>query len=175
MITTLDSWIEEEWRPVEGCPYEVSNQGRVRRIRPGGRTWPGRVLRPFRSGKGNYLYVALAPEGRNRRVHRFVLEAFRGPCPDGHMANHINGDRADNRLENLEWVTASQNARDGKGPSRLEASQVSEIKRRLGEGESQVSISNDYGVVPATIGAIARGITWTDIHPDDLPPTPRVV
>lgn len=43
------------------------------------------------------------------RVNRLVLEAFVGPCPDGHESNHKDGIKSNNDSENLEWVTHSEN------------------------------------------------------------------
>jgi hypothetical protein len=46
---------------------------------------------------------------KNKLVHRLVLEAWVGPCPDGCVTNHKNGIKTDNRLENLEYCTQSEN------------------------------------------------------------------
>lgn len=103
----------EEWRPVVGFEglYEVSDQGRVRSApRPKTR---GGLLRPggHRSG---HLHVVLSRAGRvcTRQVHRLVLEAFTGPCPEGQECRHLNGDPADNRHVNLCWGTRSENVQD---------------------------------------------------------------
>jgi hypothetical protein len=98
---------EELWLPVPGFDhYEVSNQGRVRSHRRGG----GRILRPGPSNYG-HLSVVLG-RGNTRMVHQLVLFAFVGPRPPGHDARHIDGDPANNRLENLCWGTRSENIRD---------------------------------------------------------------
>ena len=49
-----------------------------------------------------------------RRVHREVWEQANGPIPDGYEIDHINGQRADNRLENLRLVTRQENMRNAK-------------------------------------------------------------
>lgn len=64
-----------------------------------------------------YCRVQLrANQGRGRRltryVHRLVLEAFIGPCPDGQQALHGDRDTANNRLTNLRWGTPAENAAD---------------------------------------------------------------
>jgi hypothetical protein len=76
-----------------------------------GRRW--RRLRPVR-GRNGYLLVTLCT-GRARRnffIHRLVLLAFVGPCPPGIQCRHLNGSPADNRVENLAWGTAKEDADD---------------------------------------------------------------
>lgn len=100
----------ECWRPVRGGHYEVSDLGRVRRAVPGNGTWPGRILKPKRD-KDGYLLVSLSIDGQisTEKVHRLVAEAFIGPYPTGLQVNHRNGDKTDNRVNNLEYVTAKEN------------------------------------------------------------------
>lgn len=94
----------EEWRPVLGWPYEISSMGRVRRK-------DGRLMSLTRHGHG-YLQAWMRNAGKRHKeyVHRLVAFAFLGapPNPDCH-ADHINGERADNRMENLRWLTPAQN------------------------------------------------------------------
>lgn len=112
-----------QWMPVVGYEgkYEVSDQGLVRSLdrlvschKVFVRTQRGRVLSagPWRKG---YLSVCLADDGKKKTtfVHHLVLEAFVGPRPSpDYEGCHNNGDRLDNRAENLRWDTASANQRD---------------------------------------------------------------
>lgn len=72
-------------------------------------------LEPFALKQGDhpqgYKKVQVkTPQGiKNKLVHRLVLEAWVGPCPEGCVTNHKNGDKQDNRLENLEYCTQSEN------------------------------------------------------------------
>lgn len=112
----------ETWRPVVGYEgyYEVSDMGRVRSverlaIRKNGR--PHRVRSAVRKPKAlpkGHLAVTLVRDTqlRSHTVHKLVLEAFVGTRPEGSMCRHLNGDPADNRLENLTWGTASENQSD---------------------------------------------------------------
>jgi hypothetical protein len=102
----------EEWRPIQrfqGC--EVSNLGRVRSSRPShkGHTRSLRVLKGT-IGKNGYHYVNL--DGIPKTVHRFTLEAFIGPRPEGMEACHGDGIRSNNRLSNLRWDTPKANYED---------------------------------------------------------------
>ncbi len=114
----------ENWKQVEGFPrYWISDRGRMMSL-PSTR-WsatveqgPGPRLMRIRTDWCGYPIVAISRGGRMRRekfsrtVHRLVLETFRGPCPDGMEARHLNGIKTDNRLVNLEWSTHAENMRD---------------------------------------------------------------
>lgn len=109
---------DEEWRAVPGWVgfYEVSNLGRVKslaRIDPLGRPWPECILVHEVKSNGRHR-IKLSGEGRSERrhVHRVVLEAFVGPCPDGFESCHWNDDPGDNRLINLRWDTKTANSLD---------------------------------------------------------------
>lgn len=99
-----------EWKPVKDYEgyYEVSNQGEIRRIKAGKGARLGQCLRP-KTARNGYREVVLAKDTVKtcKLVHRLVAEAFHGPS-DLHV-NHINSDKADNRAENLEWCTRSEN------------------------------------------------------------------
>lgn len=127
----------EQWRPVGSFPaYEVSNLGRVRsfaRNRPmRGRQADGsRLLSPVPQPSG-HLTVSLFRDGvaRSRFVHRLVLEAFVGPCPDGLEACHgPDPDPTNNCLRNLRWDTRAENSADR---VRQGTAQTSEHRRLVG-------------------------------------------
>lgn len=107
----------EKWKPVEGFPrYEVSNMGRVRsNCCKNGRKLHY-LLKPLLRPKGYYsvkLCKKKSETGRLyfscKQVHRLVAHAFLGQCPQGYVVDHINGDCIDNRLENLRYVSRSEN------------------------------------------------------------------
>lgn len=114
--------MSEIWKPVVGYEgfYEVSNLGRVRsldRYLPnrwgnGEKLVKGRILTQKTEKKGGYLRVHLrvAPLSKEFLVHRLVAEAFI-PNPDNlPQIDHINTNRTDNKVENLRWCTAKENA-----------------------------------------------------------------
>lgn len=99
----------EEWRAIHFGNYEVSNLGNVRVV-VGKR--PGSLKKASRSSTGYYI-VGLSYQGKctTSLVHRLVAAAFLGECPAGYEVNHKDGNKANNRLENLEYVTRKENAR----------------------------------------------------------------
>lgn len=112
------------WRPVPGFgdKYQVSNTGAVRN------SVTGKVLTPIRKYDG-YLVVNLSDRKRVRQVmiHRLVAEAFI-PNPESlGVVNHIDGNKANPAVENLEWVTLSENS---KHAYRIGLSHVSEKCRK---------------------------------------------
>lgn len=94
--------MKERWRKVkEREGYQVSDQGRIWSDRS------QRILCCVDDGRG-YRKIYLG-RGKLWRVHRLVASAFiRNPKGKPHV-NHKNGDKADNRAANLEWVTPSEN------------------------------------------------------------------
>lgn len=112
----------ENWLPVpdyEGL-YEVSDQGNVRACAKDARGAHGSTRRlPARprsltKQRSGHLTVDLYRDNRRRTylVHRLVLAAFVGPCPEGEEGLHYNDVPDDNRLPNLRWGTRSDNVRD---------------------------------------------------------------
>jgi hypothetical protein len=103
----------EEWRQIPGAEfvYSVSSFGRVRRDTPTVHGPAGRLLKPQKGEK--YLQVRLAVFGaiRSRRIHNLVAAAFIGPRPFGYQVNHIDGDKHNNRADNLEYLTKLENER----------------------------------------------------------------
>lgn len=114
--------MQEEWRPVIGFEgyYEVSNVGRVRSldrtiIRSASRTrkeyaarLKGKVLKQARNTHG-YSIVSLRKNATVKSVHRLVAEAFIEKEPGKDLINHIDGNKSNNKTDNLEWCTNKEN------------------------------------------------------------------
>lgn len=172
--------VAEEWRVIpDYAGYEVSSEGRVRsveRIVDGvrrGRPWrmrrPGQLLR-LKAGANGYLRVQLGKGGRTELVHRLVLSAFEGPCPDGHEGAHRDGQNANNRRANLKWATHAENIADrrahGTAPvgsrspnARLTEQQASEIRLNTG-ALTQTALSAAYSISRTRIRQIQRNEAW---------------
>jgi hypothetical protein len=85
--------------------YQASIFGDIRS------TKHNKLLRPFNGGKG-YLKIKLYKDSKKSmyRLHRIILITFAGyPPTSKHQVNHKNGNKKDNNINNLEWVTCSEN------------------------------------------------------------------
>lgn len=109
----------EIWKDIEGYEglYQVSNLGRVRGIEKLVRskhssikTVKARLLN-LSSYKVGYQYITLSSGGfrRKHKIHRLVATAFIPNTQNKREVNHINGIKFDNRHDNLEWCTSSEN------------------------------------------------------------------
>ena len=98
----------EQWRAIEDFPeYEVSSWGRVRSNKFGGE----RILRPSTSNPGGYRRVTLSKNDTQKtfKISRLLAESFI-PNPEGLPdLDHIDRNVTNDRLENLRWVTSTQN------------------------------------------------------------------
>lgn len=96
----------EIWKQTECDNYEVSNHGRVRN------KITGRIMKPAMTYKG-YLKAQIRQDGKQRGffIHRLVAKAFL-PNPDNlPQVDHLDNDKTNNHVENLEWVTGEENHR----------------------------------------------------------------
>jgi len=177
-----EEMVGERWRQAvdyEGW-YDVSDFGRVKRVMAGKGAIAGRILNPQLDG-GGYSRVALyGDEGRHQfSVHRIVMAAFVGPCPDGKEVNHKDGDKSNNRLDNLEYMTRHENIAhafnlglrvlpcgEEHWCAKLTEKRVHEIMKFLGK-ETQRSIAARFGVSQTTIWRIANGLNWTHLKEEE--------
>ena len=156
--------------------YEVNNIGEVRRIGKGrGVKTGGRVLKQTNHKQG-YKAISLHLHNRCRTflVHRLVGLTFLGPIPKGHEVNHKDGNKRNNRVENLEYVTrpynmahaviiGTLNNSGANNPSaKLTAEQVKEIRRQyqFGGGPGYKALAGEYGVTWEAIRNIIKRRVW---------------
>jgi hypothetical protein len=155
--------MSEVWKQVKHTEYEVSSKGRVRRLK--------------------YISGHIHPEGyrtvaqrkgskwRNEFVHVMVAEAFLGPNPPGMVVNHRDGNKLNNTPENLEYITAKENAahaakkglyRSGSGhpKSKLTVAQVRDLRTfwKTG-GYTTGRLARLFGISRSTAHKIATGAT----------------
>lgn len=159
---------QEVWRWVVGAEgrYQVSSLGRIRSL-----VTRGKTIKAFTYTKG-YANVGMArsPGRQTReRVHRLVARAFLGPEPAGMSVNHKNGNKSDNRVENLEYMTIGDNVRHARDAglmrqgertpwSKLTEDQVREIRQSK---ESYRAQARKLGVSASTVRRAALGLYWS--------------
>ena len=163
------------WRDVPGFEgvYSVSSDGQVRREQRGHGATIGKLLRQHRKRNG-YLFVDLCDGARRStsNVHVLVARAFLGAPPPQCEVNHIDGNKENNRIANLEYVTRRGNIvhglRTGLYPvgerlhnARLTADNVRTIRSLRGE-YSQRQLAERFGVARTTIADVLQGRTWRE-------------
>jgi hypothetical protein len=152
----------EEWRSAPGFPgYEVSSFGRVRAIR---------ILSTHFLGEGYEcvgLYGATGRQ-RNQRINRLVCEAFNGPPSPGLEAAHLDGQRTNNRADNLVWATPKENAKHklqhGTYGSKLTPELVLEIRRAAQSGEVQAEIARRYAISQTVVSHVHTRRIWSAVE-----------
>lgn len=166
------------YRDVPGFEgYRVGADGSVWSCRTTHGIKPGvwKRLRP-RTSKQGQLCVALALKGKMvpRRVHRLVLEAFVGPCPEGMEACHNNGDMTDNRPSNLRWDTHKNNMQDmvrhgtsqrgeKNHKAKLTEGDVRAIRELRSSGARAADLAARFDVSLSSIRFILSGRTWAHV------------
>ncbi len=160
----------ETWKIVDqDSSYEVSTLGRLRRVDTG-EVLSGSVCDGYIKHRlGRKAGYKLVP------VHRLVAEAF---IPKGEMTvNHLNGNKLDNRAENLEWCSRSENVQHAHttGLNRVPRGQdcrwskltdeiVSASRAKFHAGEATIKgMARELGVSPKTMRRAVRGRSWSHV------------
>lgn len=164
-ITELNHITEEvEWRDVKGFEgfYQVSNTGEVRSLdrHNGVRIFKGRQLKPCKNNEGSPIVSLRGVGKRDSVVHQLVAQTFL-PLIDGSTTiRHIDGDRTNNHVKNLEWVI--RKVRQPKGRNRkLSTTQIAEIRELIDQGQlSLTAIADRYQVCLSLISRIKSKTRW---------------
>ncbi len=159
--------------------FLVMADGRIWRKRrrgiPGKPWWEDLV--PFLDQHGYPgVHVSMGGENRLVSVHALVLEAFVGPRPAGQVCRHLDGEKTNNRLANLQWGTGAENwadmVRHGRAPlgsrqiqAKLTEADVLEIRRRAKSGKYGVQrrLAREYGVSDTIISHIVNRKAWCHV------------
>lgn len=166
----------EYWLPAKGksLNYFVSNMGRLLTTRYKG-GYKTKVMTPALDNCG---YLRTVVDGKTIKIHRLIAETFIPNPLKKPQVNHINHNRSDNRVENLEWVTRQENIKHMMNHSRqsrnwgeksgthiIKENQVKEIL--LARKESNLSnlalankLAKNYPLKPDSIRDILKGKTW---------------
>lgn len=165
-----------EYKDVVGYEglYTVSNTGLVFSS-PKGTSNPRGKHMSISNDHNGYPRVVLRKNGKkyNHSVHRLVAETWIPNTDCLPQVNHINGDKNDNRVENLEWCTASYNShhREKLGlrrkligeehpNSKLTKESVQRIRESLSKGRNQNELASIFGVSQTTISHINSNLIW---------------
>lgn len=193
MATINISPANEIWKPVPGWGglYEASSLGRIRSLprtitRKDGKPLriPGQIMLTRPNNRG-YPRATLSHEGRRQwyTVHTLIAAAFL-PKPDGpigcavneYHVNHKDGDKTNNRIENLEYVTALENMRHARrtgllnvvgiknGRSKIGPVDVREIRALYDQGTIQAEIALRFGIDQTQVSRIIRRESWSHIR-----------
>jgi hypothetical protein len=164
--------LNKAWKPlVADARYEISTLGNVRR------TDTRRIRKPSINRFGYHLLIISKPQGPHVGVyiHREVVRAFVGVIGRGLHVCHLDGNRANNSLENLRIGTAEENAKmktlhgtqtrgESHGASKLKESHVRQIRELAAQGHSQVSLSQRFGVTFQQVSKITTRQNWKHVH-----------
>jgi hypothetical protein len=173
----------EQWKDINGYEglYQVSSEGRVKSLKrivvtrdKVKRTLCEKVLKLGLCG-GGYLIAGLSKNNKRRtlRVHRLVMESFRPTEDSSLQVNHIDGNKLNNMVENLEWCTASENIKhsykngmsscfygEKSNLSKLTNKDVNRIRMAGRCGMQTKEIAKIFNTVPANINHILSGKNW---------------
>ncbi len=170
---------EEEWKVIRNySDYAISNFGRIKRLTHGRCTFIGRILKPQIDTNG-YLIISLCKNGKAKTItiHKLVTEAFLGPCPDGKEVNHIDGNKKNPYVSNLEYVTPKENMKHAyenslvpilkgtkHGMAKLDDGRVLKIKKLYKTGKySQGKLAKRFNCRQATISRIINNKLWKHV------------
>lgn len=172
--------MKEIWKHIrnyEGL-YKISNIGRIKSFHCTKKALVERILRPVYC-KGHLAIILFKNRsGRRFYVHRLVAEAFILNPLCKKEVNHKNGIKDDNKVGNLEWVTAKENIShafktglishkgEKNSQSKLRMKDIIKIRKRYVYKSSKngtIAIAKDFGVNHRTISSIVNRITWKHI------------
>lgn len=164
----------EIWKDIKGYEnrYQVSNLGRIKSLPKNGRK-EELILKP-QPLKTGYLSIDLCKDSKTKKlsIHRIVAKTFIENTFNKEEVNHINGLKTDNRVENLEWNTKSENQKHSIRIGLRSAKGIKNSQVKLKEEEVLIIynslekyniLSEKYNVSISTISDIKRGYSWVHI------------
>ena len=173
--------MNEEWKPIKGLEskYMVSSFGRVKSIgrfvatKNGDRFYRGRLLKLQIHNQG-YLSIKLGGYYQSL-VHRLVSIAFIENPENLEFINHKDGEKKNNKINNLEWVTRQENEKHAFETGLKNSTGSHNVMAKINESdaiiifskkglESLIKLSIEYNVCKDTISRIWHKKTWKHIH-----------
>lgn len=158
----------EEWKDIEGYEgiYQVSNYGNVKSLARQRRNSKGiymqkEKLLSLTNTSTGYKKVELVKNGKKKgyKVHRLVAMAFIDNPENKPEVNHIDGNKINNHVDNLEWVTSSENSihayKTGLNPNKKELNETVVVAMYI-NGTSKEDIAKEFGVSNLVIKRILK-------------------
>ena len=148
----------EIWRDIEGYEglYQVSNKGRVKSLKCG----KERILRPGIDGYG-YCFIILYNDSVRKtfKLHRLVAQAFIPNLYNKPQVNHLDENKKNNCVDNLEWATAKENINYGTRNERASRKilQYSKSGEFIREWQGALEVERVLGIDNSHINACCRG------------------
>jgi len=147
-----------EWKTIEGFEqYEVNRLGQVRK--------KAQILRPGSIPSGHLTVALCVGKGKPKSmyVHRLVALAFLDSAPEGKpLVNHKNGNPKDNRLDNLEWVSYSENLTHGYRSNGRRVSTELRVVAVNDDGEMIMSFRS--GADAAKLLGVTTNTIWSAVN-----------
>ena len=138
--------------------YEITKQGEVYSLKHN-----KRKLLKGRLGTNSYYSVALNYQGKAKQylTHRLVYEEYKGGIKKGMVVDHIDGDRLNNNINNLQLISQSENILKGRKKKRLESSVIDTIRELKPSMEKRKELCEKHGVSMQTICNIVNNRVYS--------------
>lgn len=175
----LEDLVGEIWKDIIGYEglYQISNFGRVKSFPRRGTTT--KILKP-RINRQGYLLVDLCKNAKSKRfpLHRLVAQAFISNPENKPEPNHEDGNKFNNHVSNLKWVTKSENIQhamnnglnhsgENSCKSKLTNAQAKYIREIYIRGDLEFgagALARKFNVASATILDIIHGVTFKNVE-----------
>lgn len=172
---------KDEWKDIPGTEgvYQASRAGFFRKSKSQ-KALKGEIINGY-----TRIFVRINGEPKRVMAHRLILLTFKENPENKPFVNHLNCERSDNRLENLEWCTASENiryafdygktrpfrghlgTRNNRG-SKLTETIVLKIRKEIRDiglkRGRRTELSKKYGITMGTLWAVVKGKTWPHVN-----------
>lgn len=154
--------MKEVWKPLEiyNGEYAVSSHGRVMSLKYGKK----RILKPAVNPRGYQMVAIYFGKRYQKFVHRLVCIGF-GMLKDGFQINHIDGNKLNNNLKNLEACTGSYNMKHSykmglNQQAKINMEIANKIRKDVLDGKTQLFVSRKYKISKSHVSNIVNNKHW---------------